>query len=617
MGCRECGAAQLVHDDVGSLVCTNCGTLADPAQAVLADHNDYPSTLSYSAPRTSKGWHLAQTKQDRDRKNMIAMRTFINSILSRLNNPGLSPRAEAIFTQAMVKGNYRWGRKAKLTAGASIAIALREARKSDSLRDIAFFLDDSAVSLARAFQSVVSLLDFSLASTDPAVHLPILHAYLQSIIHPETLSPSPPSQLPDSLVSVLTPISLQAAVRTATSLSQIILHHSPPLTLINLPTPPTACALLILGLEAETRAPLPHLGELTRTLAARFALAPGVVSSRYKFLYDLIEEWIRHLPWLDQFVYKGKGRGTAARSKAPKRSIVAKGTKDVIQFHQEIWLNRMQNQQNVKLDLAPGPGGFANEEEEDQGDNDMNAPTVASSSLSIGESVIASPPGKRRKVEKKGKAMRVPYQLLLDPLSYGSLDVATPNGEFSLLTHMLTCSPDELLRARGTPPTRLQLLAASRGGSTAEEIADEELFANGELEGLLRSEQEREALRPLFQLNWGEEVSTEEATVCHRKPVATETKRGTKRVNMDALARLLDRNVDSDSSSEQDAAGFPDPDNDAYLWGWDGYTLHSSGHQITTEGDELVSDWRPASPEDDDIFGGFHNTADDRYEEEL
>ena len=83
MACRECAATQLVHDDVGSLVCTRCGTLADPAQAVLADHNDYPTTSSYSAPRTREGWHLAQTKQDRDRKNMVGRHVPSSSLLTR------------------------------------------------------------------------------------------------------------------------------------------------------------------------------------------------------------------------------------------------------------------------------------------------------------------------------------------------------------------------------------------------------------------------------------------------------------------------------------------------------------------------------------------------------
>ena len=36
----------------------------------------------------------------------------------------------------MSKGQFRWGRKAKLTAGASVSIAVRESRKSVSLRDI-------------------------------------------------------------------------------------------------------------------------------------------------------------------------------------------------------------------------------------------------------------------------------------------------------------------------------------------------------------------------------------------------------------------------------------------------------------------------------------------------
>lgn len=545
------------------------------------------------------------------------MRTFISSVLSRLNNPGLSPRAEAIFTQAMAKGNYRWGRKAKRTAGASIAITLREAHKSDSLRDIAFFLDDSPVSLARAFQAVVSLLDFSIASTDPAVHLPILHAHLQSIMHPETLSPS---QLPTPLVSVLKPLSLQAAVRTATSLSQIISHHSPPLALINLPTPPTACALLILGLEAEARAPLPHLKELTRTLATRFALASGVVSSRYKILYDLIEEWIRHVPWLDQFVYKAKGRGPSARSKVPKRGIVAKGIKDVIQFHQEIWLSRMQSQQKVKLVLEPDPGDVENNDDEDQGDDEsMNTPTFASSSENSGETITTPPPSKRRRTDdKKGNAMQAAYQLLRDPLSSGALDAATFNGGVSLLNHLLTCSPDELSRAKGTLPTRLQLLAASRGGSTAEHITDEELFANGELEGFIRNEQEREALLPLFQLNWSEEISKEDAGHAG-KPVVTETKRGAKRVDMDVLSRFLGGPADGDSNDEADAV-FPDPDDmDAYQWGRDDYSPHSSEDQTNMNATELVSDWRLASPGDDDgvIFGEFDDTPGDRYEEEL
>lgn len=65
------------------------------------------------------------------------MHEFIKSMAGSLSGASSAARAQAIFDQAMAKGSYRWGRKAKLVAGASLAIALREANKSDSLRDIA------------------------------------------------------------------------------------------------------------------------------------------------------------------------------------------------------------------------------------------------------------------------------------------------------------------------------------------------------------------------------------------------------------------------------------------------------------------------------------------------
>ena len=51
----------------------------------------------------------------------------------------------------MSKGQFRWGRKAKLTAGASVSIAARESRKSVSLRDI-------SVSFPQIYPLIVNLL---------------------------------------------------------------------------------------------------------------------------------------------------------------------------------------------------------------------------------------------------------------------------------------------------------------------------------------------------------------------------------------------------------------------------------------------------------------------------
>ena len=54
------------------------------------------------------------------------MHEFIRSLTLQLSNVGVAPRAQNIFDQAMFKGNYNWGRRARLIGGTSIAIALRE-----------------------------------------------------------------------------------------------------------------------------------------------------------------------------------------------------------------------------------------------------------------------------------------------------------------------------------------------------------------------------------------------------------------------------------------------------------------------------------------------------------
>lgn len=518
------------------------------------------------------------------------MSAFIASVLVRLNHPGLSPRAHAIFTHAMTTGGYRWGRKANLIAGASIAIALRESNKSDSLRDIAFFLDDSHLSLSRAFQSVVSLLNFSLTPTDPSAHLPTLQTHLLTLIH----SDSTPS-LPADLRTTLSSLSLPAAVHTATSIAGIITAHEPTLAITRLPTPPTACALLILGLEAETRTSLPHVSDLARVLAARFGLAGGVVSSRYKSLYDTIEEWIREVPWLDQ-VTQSKFR--SARPKLSKRTLVAKGIKDIIRAKEEIWKKHMQAQHKISLvfepDLGENASGAASLHHEGGTNDDLQCTGGSSSSLPV--AVRAN----RRKTTHG--SLYEAYRLLLNPLSplarTGLITSASHDlgVDVSLGTDLLTrpSAAEEENQRQGVPPTRLQLLAVSRGGTSPSDIADDELFEPGELEGLLRNDAEREALVPLMELNWGS-LAQDHAQDSHfaegivpkrnknKQPGQTESRRGAKRVNMDVLGRILRRGTETSQS---------DTDSDLSLDEADGYACPSD---LFGEGTSLLTPIRPRS----------------------
>ncbi|KAG2365804.1 hypothetical protein BDR07DRAFT_1329059 [Suillus spraguei] len=618
MTCPDCGGTFVWDDDVCSSICTKCGTLSDSAQCVLASHTESHETSvrqfqptswhSFTAPLKNihkQRWNLSgQHKEARDRGNAIAMSIFITSVLTKLKNPGLSPRAEAIFTQAMTKGKYRWGRKAKLAAGASMAIALREAHKSDSLRDIAFFLDDSPLSLSRVFVAVVSLLDFDLSSSDPVVHLPILASHLQSLLHPESSA----SHLPPDLVTILTPLSSHAVLRTATSLSGIISREATAIPILMSPTPPIACAVLILALEAETRSPLPRLSELANALASRFGFARGVVTSRYKASYDLIEEWIREVPWLDQFVYKGKGRGASARSKVSKRSIVAKGIIDVIQFQEEIWARKMSALGKASIVIEADPA-------DEDGKKDEEA--FFSETCSINESPeLHHQPRKKRKT--KDRSVEDAYHFLLNPLSAKSYTLSNPMESEDPGTST-TCS--DTSSPILTPPTvpftthllstssydskhslsRLQLLALSRGGGSAEHIHDDELFVEGELEEFFRNSEEQEALKPLFRLQWQEE----DDTVAHpadSKPqtARTEVSRGSGRVDMTALARILggEEVIDVDDEECEVESGSSTP---------------ATPRHVQSDTAEEISAWRPLSP--GNAFTR-HCTSMDRYEEE-
>jgi transcription factor IIIB subunit 2 len=566
-----------------------------------------PSWLPSAAPLKNihkQGWNLAgQHKEARDRGNAIAMSIFITSVMTKLKNPGLSPRAEAIFTQAMTKGKYRWGRKAKLAAGASMAIALREAHKSDSLRDIAFLLDDSPLSLSRAFVAVVSLLDFDLSSSDPVVHLPILLSHLQSLLHPESST----SHLPPDLVTILTPLSSHAVLRTATSLSGIISREACNIPVLQSPTPPIACAMLILALEAETRSPLPHLSELANALASRFGFARGVVTSRYKASYDLIEEWIREVPWLDQFVYKGKGHGASARSKVPKRSIVAKGIIDVIQFQEEIWTKKMSALGKASVVIEADPA-------DEDGKNDEEAFFSETSPISEPPALRHHQPRKKRKI--KDHSVEDAYHFLLNPLSAKSYTLLSPmvsedsgasttRSDTSSLfltpptvpftTHLLSTPSYDSKHS----PSRLQLLALSRGGGSAEHVRDDELFVEGELEELIRNSEEQEALKPLFRLQWQEEDDTVAHHTDHgSQTVRMEVSRGSGRVDMAALARILDgEDVVDDEECELES----------------GLLALATPRHNQSDAAEEVSAWRPLSP--GNAFPK-HCTSVDRYEEE-
>lgn len=367
-------------------------------------------------------------------------------------------------------------------AGACLSIALRESNRPDLLRDISSVLKIPTVALKREFNSVTSFLKLTLSSVDPSVYITTLQSHLTSALREHQHE----SGLPASLIKTLQPLCLRSVANTAISLSQLFARLNPGHDIFHLPTPPTACSIFILALEAENRVILNPLSDLAQYLGARCQVMKGVVLARYKTIQDEISLWIEKIPWLDKYESKG------GRAKVAKRRIVARGLKDVISFHEEIWQKTVQPV--LELDLS---------DDENEGKEDSSA---------ISGSLDISRPRKRQKVNH---VLTQATNFLLNPLGHAvpvsksltstlSGNAPGSNG-LPLATYILTSSTPT-----SRPPSRLQLLALDRGGVNEEQIPDEDLFAEGELEKMLRSEGEVQMLRESYGWKEGKDAKLDE-----------------------------------------------------------------------------------------------------------
>jgi len=622
------------------------------------------------------------------------MAEFINCLASSINASSLSPRATTLFNQAMAAGRYRWGRKGKLVAGACLVLALREYKRPDALYDVAHLLGEAPSTLVRTLTSVTAVLGLSFTASDPRVHLPCFQTHLASLLQDGShQSESSNRNLPSSLMAQLKPLSLHTAVATATSLASLLARFGPDYSINQLPVPPTACALFLLALEADLRTPLDHLGDLAACLGSRYHLKHGTIMARYKLVQEEVLALADQVPWLDKYQSKN------GRAKVGKRTVVARGLKDVLLFQDEIW--RKRTKPTVVLDISDGENDdyFSEPESENTPSSckknvhskkrrktshkplydaaqflldPLSAPvppfgfTTPSSvplqsegpQATLSASPSPSPPVPCTQA-CSSLLSRMPITLSTSSYSYPPSPAAQPSTLARLpllpLTSYLLTAPTSTSLTSRLPPSRLQLLAASRGGE--KDITDEELFGEGELERLFRSEGEIESLRKISGWgDWEDETNDAEEGKTRvrkrrRKDVAGDLDedgegeikiKGSKRINLEALTRFLETPTEEkDDQYGYDTAfvgleRFDDEKDDEYDWQdrlfhshQDGITvvhdsdiMHrpctptdtSSGKTTTVQDDgEVVFDeWRPLSPETG-RYGG-HSGYDEDYD---
>ncbi|KAJ3542414.1 hypothetical protein NMY22_g3518 [Coprinellus aureogranulatus] len=649
--CAECGGDTVWDDAAASEICTSCGRLADPNQVILTNQ-DWRSELQQDlrdpAPpnvfKTRLNYTLAgQGQALRDQKNQVTMAHFIKSLAVSMNAPGLTPRATTLFNQAKAIGYFRWGSRARTVAGACLSLALREASRPDSIHDIAILLRCSPHLLSRTFISLASALKITTLTVDPSVYIATLQSYLTTILQEDDQVVS--KELPASLRKSIGQLSFVSVSNTAQSLGRVLSRNcTSDTTTSKSSAASTACALFMLSLESESRDTLEGLGDLAKCLAARCHIGKGVVMSQYKVIQDQVADLIEKVPWLEGYRQK-KGR-----AKVSKRLVVARGLKDVIRFNEEIFQNTLLPE--IHLELSSDEKGDYDDQVEGKkstqpgGDDDR--------------------PTKKRKIHH---SLNEASSFLLNPFSRSlastkakdkrtSTQAKSSLSKLPLTSYVLSTSSLTSVVSR-RPPTRLQLLATSRGGSGEDAIRDDELFAEGELEGMLRSSGEVELMRRILQFDDEDDESDEGGRSNEKAKAKKDVKKAapkakgqetvpvpkSSKINLKAFAKFM-QDAD-DANSEVDAEGETDHDDDDHhpsfgfsLLGLDdslGFEEDTPIDYIVEDGEssrsatisrfssssksgpssvggeeveEMVSDgWRPASPSG---LGGF----EDRYEEE-
>ncbi|KAG9094589.1 hypothetical protein FRC06_010670 [Ceratobasidium sp. 370] len=391
-----------------------------------------------------------------------------------MHQPGCTERAQYILAQAMRKGKFRWGTFAERVAGASICVALREAGKAETVREVAVHIQCREDQLARVYRHITSLLNIKFEPLDPALLVPSIWNYTQSCL---TSPPPSGSPFPPELIAFLNELAprTQLILNLALQLSNLILSIA--LTQGRQP-PLIACALLIVSLSGEAGKPVPKSAVLSSTLSARFGGTRRSITDRVREIERVIEDWRLELPWMQSDIPLNRRKRTTK---------IAKWIKDVVSFKDDLWSKQIDAVDHALY--SPSTDDASNDEADD--DTSCTGSTSAAGSKRSDTQVSSTTSGKRRCLDAGYYDSGRPRAYVVEPLKKGVSRTKT-------LASLLNPDAMESISTSAAKPDMLEELG--RLGAP-KHIRDEDLFEDGELEGLIRTTPEVEAL----SLRWEEE----------------------------------------------------------------------------------------------------------------
>ncbi|VDB99956.1 unnamed protein product [Peniophora sp. CBMAI 1063] len=604
--CEACGA-EAVDLDLDQPVCTECATLHRGGLVKLVNTEDYEGRYAQDAAPNyaplqalksvrNDGWDIAgQGSVPTHERNTLSINKFIQSLANILGHPGVAPRAQHLFARAREHPDthIRWGKAAEVCAGAALFVALRAEGYSDRTDEIAARLNVESKDISRVLLRFLKQDDSAVWNVRlaPSTADKFLDATLLFLCS-DTASLSAETS---AFVRPLLPSAHRAILKTAHALYEDVMCPCATPDEIERAPAVAAAALVILALEGHAGKPAPHVLKLAGVLGSR----PGVnvlgpaVMERYRRVLDAFETRAKSVPFIDVHTPKaGRQRGGAKTD--ARRAQLARSVRDALAFFAS---ERARGVAQAETEIVfPS---WENGEDDEKSDRDASSGKMNSKRATPDSDTYYDGPRKRSRQGPRTTHGRA-RAFLLDP----SVNAEAPC--LSASTYLLAphAHPEK------HQPTRLQQLSAMRGGGDA--VEDDELFADGELEGLIMQDDEAEVGDRRRVLNTLVPVAEKKSVELVEKHLTAEERakrRGLGRMNVEALRRVLGENgmstEDSDSLNGLELLRWSEDDDWADGDGSDGdakeYATHGMSGAAGVE--EVLGDWRPPSPGVGGTFG--------------
>ncbi|GAB1517837.1 hypothetical protein RhiTH_000890 [Rhizoctonia solani] len=229
----------------------------------------------------------------------------------------------------------------------------------------------------------------------------------------------------------------------------------------------------MVSLSGQAGKPIPKPGVLASVLGDRFGGAARSIADRIREIERLIEDWRHELPWAD----------TDLPANSRKRTIkVATWIKDVIHFKDDLWSKQIEA-------VAHAHYSPSIEDDFDEGEDDTSSctgsySTVGSKRSSNGTQSTSN--SKRPHLDRGYYDSGRPRAYVVEQSK------ARPSAQATILASLL----DPFSCSISTPST---LGSAWDELKRSDSVADEDLFEEGELERLIRSDEDVRALRARWE----------------------------------------------------------------------------------------------------------------------